>query len=484
MKKLFSFGTSLWRNVQRSYIFILFIMILPTLYALTVSYLHTKEYDSIIENILLANRINRVVKDNIPNELWSIVSGRKTFAEGCQYEMMDRINSTLDYMMESEGAKGSLQKLEVARRASITLERNISLLGLQISEGQSVAKNQDMLDEIRSITSLFSDILLDFIVTETENSTKTNDSIRRSSLILILSLIAVILLSIAMAVHGFRAFTRSFSKPVREMENLSTQIARGNLTARVVRPHIDELDTLADNLNTMAVQIDLLMKQNIQEQINLQKAEMKALQSQITPHFLYNTFDTIIWLAEENKNSDVIKVTRAFSEFLRTSLSRGHEWISIEQEMDHVRNYLTIQKVRYNDILNYEIESETSFSSFSMLKLILQPLVENAIYHGIKNKRGRGQIKVSARFEDAKMERIYFSVEDNGAGFTPERLNEVRETLLGNTKEENLTSVYGLYNVNKRLILYYNGQTDGLHIESEKSRGCKIWFTVPVKKSL
>ena len=114
-----------------------------------------------------------------------------------------------------------------------------------------------------------------------------------------------------------------------------------------------------------------------------------------------------------------------------------------------------------------------------MLKLILQPLVENAIYHGIKNKRGRGHIKVTARPEDSSKKRIYFSVEDDGAGFTEERFSEVNEALRTGKAEESLTSVYGTYNVNKRLILYYNGECDGLHIESSRGKGCKVWFTIP-----
>ena len=152
----------------------------------------------------------------------------------------------------------------------------------------------------------------------------------------------------------------------------------------------------------MAGKIDDLIKQNIEEQKNLQKAEMKTLQAQITPHFLYNTFDTIIWLAEEEQMDDVIKVTQAFSEFLRISLSRGHEWITVGQELEHVRNYLTIQKIRYSVILQYSIEVQDGLENLKMLKLSLQPLVENAIYHGIKNKRGRGHIKVTASFSDEK----------------------------------------------------------------------------------
>lgn len=140
----------------------------------------------------------------------------------------------------------------------------------------------------------------------------------------------------------------------------------------------------------MAEKIQELMIANIKEQENFQKEQMKSLQAQITPHFLYNTFDTIIWLAESSYTDEVIKITKAFSSFFRISLSKGHEWITVGQELEHVKSYLTIQKIRYRDILDYEIQVDKDVENLSVLKLVLQPLVENAIYHGIKNIRGRG----------------------------------------------------------------------------------------------
>jgi two-component system sensor histidine kinase YesM len=211
---------------------------------------------------------------------------------------------------------------------------------------------------------------------------------------------------------------------------------------------------------------------------------MKALQAQITPHFLYNTFDTIVWLAEEEKTDEVVRITKAFSQFLRISLSRGHEWITISQELDHIKNYLTIQKIRYADILNYTIDADEDLMDIKMIKLVLQPLIENAIYHGIKNKRGRGELKVSVHYSAGSKDFINFCVEDNGAGFTEERLGQVRNELrTGSVDSEKLSSVYGLYNVNKKLKLYYGDQTDGLIIESEAGKGSKISFTIPSNRS-
>ena len=457
---------SLIKRVQHTYILIIALMIVPTIYSVVVSNIHSRQYNDIITNVSLANLINSIAKKEIPDELWNIVSGRKSFNEGMQYEMLEEIKDGLSRIEQTTSDKRSRQKLEVASRARLTLYRNVSRLGVNIASGGSVASSEVALDEIRSISALFSDIMQEFIVMEIESAYKTNISISNSSIVLGLIQVGIILFAVILSLRGGLALSDSVCRPISEMEILSTKIAHGDFDSRVNIPGVLELDNLADNLNSM------------------RKAEMKALQAQITPHFLYNTFDTIIWLAEEEQTEDVIKVTHAFSEFLRISLSRGHEWITVGQELDHVRNYLTIQKIRYADILNYEIEADPALNDFKMLKLSLQPLVENAIYHGIKNKRGRGHLKVSAHFSDASKKFMTFTVQDDGAGFSQERLEQVRHELsLNSCETEKLSSVYGLYNVNQRLVLYYNDGaeplSDGIQIESTGGFGAKISFTVP-----
>jgi len=202
---------------------------------------------------------------------------------------------------------------------------------------------------------------------------------------------------------------------------------------------------------------------------------MKALQAQITPHFLYNTFDTIVWLAEEKRNDQVIDITRAFSSFFRLSLNKGKDFLSVSKEFEHVKSYLTIQKIRYRDILDYEIEYESEMADCQILKLVLQPLVENALYHGIKNKRGRGLISVKGWREN---ERLCFSVEDNGIGMTEEKLANIIQQISGSADPEDLNNVYGLYNVNKRLELYYDASTK-LEITSRYKLGTTVYFSVP-----
>ena len=476
---------SLRRTLLITYISLLFITLIPSIYSVVVSQIHTKRYSQIISNVSTANRISLIAKDDIPAELWNIICGKKEIADGSQNKLLDNISSGLSLMLLTINNEESRGKLEVANRAYITLRRNVDMLISQIKGGSLVTQNEATLDEIRTITSLFSDIMQDFIVTEIEAANQTNQSLRNTSIILTTIQIIITILAIIIYINSFITVSAAIQKPISDMEKLSTKVSNGDLTARIDIPHVNELNTLAENLNTMAGQIDLLIQKNMEEQKNFQKAEMKALQAQITPHFLYNTFDTIVWLAEEEHTEEVVRITKAFSDFLRISLSRGHEWITISQELEHIKNYLTIQKIRYADILNYSIDADEALMDVKMIKLVLQPLIENAIYHGIKNKRGRGKLKVSAHFTNDSRTFVCFTVEDNGAGFTEERLGQVRNELrTGAQDSEKLSSVYGLYNVNKKLKLYYGENTEGLLIESEAGKGSKISFTIPVNAEI
>lgn len=476
---------SLRRTLLITYISLLFITLIPSVYSVVVSQIHTKRYSQIISNVSTANRISLIAKDDIPAELWNIICGKKEIADGSQNIMLDDISSGLSLMLLTINNEESRGKLEVANRAYTTLRRNVDMLISQIKGGSLVTQNEATLDEIRTITSLFSDIMQDFIVTEIEAANQTNQSLRNTSIILTTIQIIITVLAIIISINSFITVSAAIQKPISDMEKLSTKVSKGDLTARIDIPHVNELNTLAENLNTMAGQIDLLIQKNMEEQKNFQKAEMKALQAQITPHFLYNTFDTIVWLAEEEHTEEVVRITKAFSDFLRISLSRGHEWITISQELEHIKNYLTIQKIRYADILNYSIDADEALMDVKMIKLVLQPLIENAIYHGIKNKRGRGKLKVSVHFTNDSRTFVCFTVEDNGAGFTEERLGQVRNELrTGAQDSEKLSSVYGLYNVNKKLKLYYGEKTEGLLIESEAGKGSKISFTIPVNAEI
>ena len=181
-----------------------------------------------------------------------------------------------------------------------------------------------------------------------------------------------------------------------------------------------------------------------------------------------------MWLAEAGQSREVIHITRALSDFFRISLSQGKDWIPLSEEIKHLTGYLTIQKIRYRDILDYQIDIPEELGSCQVLKLLMQPLVENAIYHGVKHRRGRGLVRVTGRMEDSW---LILEVADNGAGMTPERLAQVREGLSGSGAE---SAGYGLFNVNKRIQLYYN-QPQGVWIESRPGEGTSVTLKLPVR---
>lgn len=450
-------------------------MLIAPVISLASSWFQTVRYDRMITNVNRTNRLNQIVRTEISKEIWDIVAGNKNFSEGNQYEIIRDIYARLDEISRNTEVRENRQFLEVAGRAMNTLTKYVDRLGLQIQNQFLVVENEKILDEIRGVADLISDILQDFIVLEIESAADTNENIKQIAMVLSVLQILLVLAALLFAVAARRSVSGSINQPIKELEKLSTQIAEGNLDARADRPHVKELDNLTDNLNTMSVKIRELIDTNIEEQKNLQKAEMKALQAQISPHFLYNTLDTIVWLAEGRQYEQVIEMTRNFSSFFRTSLNRGKDLVSVKEEFDHVLNYLTIQKIRYRDILDYSLEWDKDMAERTMLKLLLQPLVENALYHGIKKKRGKGKVTVEGWRQDRF---LCFRVSDNGIGITEERLADINKQIDVNQDKSVISDVYGLYNVNKRLALYYNIDTK-LNISSVYGEGTTVDFKVP-----
>ncbi len=214
-------------------------------------------------------------------------------------------------------------------------------------------------------------------------------------------------------------------------------------------------------------------KQVRAEQRQLRKAEFELLQAQINPHFLYNTLDAIVWSAEAGNQKQVIDMVGSLSDFFRTSLNKGKEIVTVREDLHHVRSYLEIQQIRYLDILSYEIDVPEELYDNKVPKITLQPLVENALYHGIKNKRGGGQIVVLG-WDD--VDSYYIQVKDNGIGMTKERLDEIRNALKEAVPKENV--LYGLYNVNERIRLNL-GEGYGIEIDSKYEEGTKVTLHLP-----
>ncbi len=199
-----------------------------------------------------------------------------------------------------------------------------------------------------------------------------------------------------------------------------------------------------------------------------QTAELRLLQEQINPHFLYNTLDSIVWLAEGGNKQQVVEMTADLSVFFRTVLSGGNDYITVKEEESHIRSYLKTQKIRYENILDYVIRIDPEIEEQVILKMTLQPIVENALYHGIKNKRGGGRITIRGYGEG---ERIVFEVEDNGIGMDAEDLEELKKKLRGEeSRLDSRNGGFGLNNVAQRIQMYYGDRSE-ITITSRKEEG-------------
>ncbi|MDS0524224.1 sensor histidine kinase [Clostridium sp. SHJSY1] len=269
-------------------------------------------------------------------------------------------------------------------------------------------------------------------------------------------------------------FTKSIVKPIYKLKKLMKKAQQGELTVSFNTKYNDEIGELGSSFNNMVKEIDNLINLVQIEEKSKRIAEMNVLQAQIKPHFMYNTLDTIRWMAEENNEEEIVEIIEAFTKLLRISLSKGKEIISVEEELNHVQSYLTIQKIRYEDKLDYEINFEYNILKYKLIKLILQPLVENAIYHGIKEKRGNGKIKIIGKKEENL---LCFFVMDNGKGIDKELLNKINKMLINSEKGTELG--YGIFNVNERIRLAY-GKEYGLTYKSTYGEGTVVELRHPI----
>lgn len=282
---------------------------------------------------------------------------------------------------------------------------------------------------------------------------------------------ASVLIAVVISVFAFLcsvAFSISFTKPVSKLSRLMKRAQTGDLTVHFENHYKGEIGQLGDAFNSMVDKINQLLKLVYQEQKDKREAELKILHEQIKPHFLYNTLDTIQWMAKTYHAMDIVEIVLALSNFFRISLSQGKEYIILKQEVAMVRSYLDIQKFRYEDLFEYETEFDERILKCEVLKLSLQPLVENALYHGIKESElERGTIWVKGFLEGEDV--IVLQVEDNGAGMSDEFLRQINAWLDEKERGKDVQA-FAILNVNDRIKIAY-GEDFGLHYRQRPGGG-------------
>ncbi len=284
--------------------------------------------------------------------------------------------------------------------------------------------------------------------------------------LLILTLVTVFVVAVKLS--------ETITKPIVRLRNLMKQTKKGDLSVRFTGDYLDEVSELGRRFNEMLERIQGLMDEVYREQENKRKAQLKVVQEQFKPHFLYNTLDTIGWMAREHSAFDIVHIVDALTNVFRISLSRGKDYITIKEEILYISNYLYIQKIRYGPKVQYEIQVDDKCMNVVLPKLILQPLVENAIYHGVKMKSGDGHLKITGGLLDGW---VTLEVQDDGKGMEKEQAESLSR-LLNEPELVSESQSFGLFYIKERLRLRYGEQFHVL-VESEEGQGTRIVIRIP-----
>ena len=453
------------------------LLVFPIIISLVLMLVYAWKYHSAIRRMEEITNIKTVVSEDIPERAWNIISGRQTFPESNIYMSINEVNATIEKITNQTGKENRLS-LIVARRTMETLQNYVDTIRDNIRNEVPVVENEAVLVEVRDVSALVDSMLNEYIALEIQSTARMSMSLRIIIIVTAVAEVLIVVFAIYVRNKTMKATAEFVRKPIEKLEEVTAVLADGTLDARITDTEVTELRNLTMQVNTMADRLESMMKKSELDAKRLRKAELRTLQAQINPHFLYNTLDAIVWKAEGGETEEVIGLTSSLSDFFRISLSSGADWIPISQEKKHIEGYLKIQQTRYRDIMKYEIDIPDEIGQFYILKLLLQPLVENALYHGIKIKRGGGIIKVSAKEDNGYLE---FSVKDTGCGMTPEQLEALIESMKKEKPKvsEGGTGGFGLVNVNMRLRLYYN-EPEGLKITSGPE-GTDVRFRVPCR---
>lgn len=463
-------------TLKESYRMILTVMLCPMLALLLALLLMTQQYNRTIADINTATELQSELTQTLSGRLWDVVSGQSEFDTAAYEVFFAGIDASMQSLQHtSPGDTQAGAYLRAAQRAIDTLSQYTGRLHAQLDAQVSTSENEVLYREIKSVISMVEHMLQQYIAEEINAIAYQNQSIRRITFALAIVVALVFALMFALSVYTYRGVMDGVLRPIREMEVLANRVRQGDLRARVKQTEVEELRSLSDGLNLMVQRIDTLIAEQVQAQRDLQRAEIRILQEQITPHFVYNTMETIVWLAEEGRTQDVVNITMAFTDFFRISLSRGREFIKIREELQHIQSYIKIQQVRYHGLVTCEMLIDPDILDCSIAKLVLQPLVENAIYHGIKPRRDTGRITVTG--VKTMSQRIMLVVRDDGIGMDAQSLQRVRDALQAETQPQDIG--VGLFNVNQRLKLFYGAS--GLHIDSEAGVGTSISFEIPIE---
>lgn len=433
-----------------------------------------EEYNEIVKNVTMASKFNFSFSDDIDYKMYRIVIGAEDFEELDPYADIKEARNIFEQLYENATTEeGKIRTLQI-RKLLDNLEKSIKEIEASDEKNDYPQNNQRLTLNVNVFTEIIKDKVSQYIYYETGNLEKLKSELETQIMQTIVATAIILCVVILLIWKLGHMITDSIIQPIDELCDMTKEVAAGNFELSGPSNTSEELQILTQNFEYMANQVGLLIDNIKEEQENLRKKELQLLQEQINPHFLYNTLDTIVWLAIDHQDDKVVEMVTSLSSFFRTSLSGGEDMVPIREELKHVESYLQIQQLRYGDIMEYRIEVPEEIQGNYMIKMTLQPLVENALYHGLKMQRSKGFIQINGTEDE---DNIYLTVEDNGIGMSPEQVEELNRGMVEN-KWSRRKNGFGIFNVNRRNKLYF-GDAYQLILESEPGIGTKVIVVVP-----
>lgn len=457
------------RTLMFGFFIPVFVMVVA-IFVVLFSYI--TRYEAILHNVTTASEFNQDFKESIDLKMYYYVVDSH-YSEGLPIEEVKAAQDLANSLLETTTQKESWKAINGVLNLCINLESKI----YQIEETERYDDRQLQLENnIYVLTKLIQEYMYTYLYHEASLLDSLQTEMTRSLYFEVALILAAVVGLLFIMVHQLLRLGQAITGPISNLCTRVQAISEGDLTVKTpIQAQEYEIQTLSDGFENMVERLNQQIEQNRQEQISLRSAELALLQAQINPHFLYNTLDAIVWLIEMEKNEQAVEMVTSLSGFFRSSLSNGRDIITLREEEQHVRSYLEIQKVRYKDILDYQIDMEPSLAQYEIPKLTLQPLVENALYHGIKLKRGQGHIVVTGRELEQE---ICLTVDDDGAGMTPERLEQVCRGLKKSRCADEPVIGFGVATVHERLQLLF-GPEYGLRVSSESGQGTRVEVRIP-----
>ncbi len=459
--------SGLWKMIMIVAIPLMVVIIVLAVFGIV----YALRYNAILSNVTTASNFNQNYKDDVDLKMYYYVIDSQ-YSEGLPIGEVESAKTIAQKLLDTTTQKDSIRAVNSVLNLTQNLEKKMN----QIAETEDYDSRVDQLEKnIYIITDLIQRFMYTYLYYEAAYLNDLQTTMIKNVFI---SMVLVVILSLVLLyflLNYSRKLSRRIVDPIDRICERLEAIGKGSLlVCEPIQADVEEVQILSYGIENMVQRLKWQIDRNTEQEKQRRRTELALLQAQINPHFLYNTLDTIVWLIESGEIDGSVKMVASLSNYFRFSLSRGKNVITLQEEEQHIRSYLEIQQMRYRDLMDYEIDIPDRLKSFVLPKLTLQPLVENALYHGVKNRRCKGLIRLTGREEDNC---VILEVMDDGRGMTKERLDGIQSSLT-DVKHEG----FGLRTVHQRIQILF-GAEYGLSLESTPDIGTKIIVRIPMQTS-